>query len=179
MRRTILAVAMAAATGAALLGAVAQGADQDMQISASVPGYCTVGGTHSPTKLSTSIPVDAAGSVDTTLQTFTVGSVVCNTPTNLTATSMRGGVKSATKVGSSGLTNIINYKGTATFGTAKSTINTGATKGASGPETGNTATTAGPTSGNLTITILPDQPTSPLALGSDYWDTLRVDLIPD
>lgn len=179
MRRTIIAATAIAATSAALLGAVARGADQDLQISATVPGYCTIGGTHNPTKLTTSIPVSPTGTVDTSLQTFTVNSVVCNTPTSLTATSMRGGVKSATKVGTSGFTNIINYKGTATFGTAKSTINTGSQKGATGPETGSTATTTGATSGDLTITILPDQPTSPLALGSDYWDTLRVDLVPD
>lgn len=178
MRKAIVAAALTSAALAGVAGA-ARGADQDVQILATVPGFCTIAGGHTATKLATTIPVDSAGRIDTTQRSFSVASVVCNTSTSITATSMRGGVKSATKVGSSGFTNIINYKGTATFGTAKSTINTGTLKGANGPETGSTATTAGPQAGTLTITIVPDQATSPLAAGIDYWDTLRIDLVPD
>jgi hypothetical protein len=168
---TTIALSIAATT--------ARSADQDVQISANVPSFCSIAGANVAPKLSTTIPVDSAGVVDTSLQTFNVGAVVCNTSTSITATSMRGGVKSATKVGTSGFTNIINYKGTATFGGAKSTLNTGTLKGANGPEAGSTGTTAGPHLGSLTVTILPVLPTSPLAAGVDYWDTLRVDLVPD
>jgi hypothetical protein len=157
--------------------ALAQTTSHDVQISASVSSFCAISGATSGSALSTTIPVDAQGAVDTTPQTFTVGNVVCNTATSVQATSLRGGVKSANKSGPA-FTNIINYRGSATFGTAKSTVNTGTIKGAAFPEQGNVETTAGATQGPLMILIRPAQPTSPLILGDDYHDTLRITLEP-
>ncbi len=163
--------------GACAATALAQSAQQDLAITAAVPRFCTINGSATGGPINTVIPVDGNGVVDTTPQNFSVGNVVCNAPTSVEAKSLNGGVKSANKSGPD-FTNIINYRGTATFGTAKSTINTGTLKGAAGPEAGPPDATAGPTQGALQIQVRPAQPTSPLILGSDYNDVLRITLTP-
>jgi hypothetical protein len=158
IRYRLMAVAIGIA-GAAT--AFAQGAQQDVNVQADVPIYCRIDGQVNPSAINTTI-------------------VVCNSATSVQVTSTQGGVKSTTKASSvgPGFTNIINYRGSAEFGTAKSTVNTGTVKGAIGPETGNTETTVGATRGDVTILIRPAQPTSPLVMGDDYSDTLRVTLTP-
>ena len=173
MRRRLPAAAGILSAVACGITALAQNATQDVQIAANVPRFCTIQGTATPAALSTTIPVDAIGIVDTTPQTFTIANVACNAPTSVQAISERGGVKSANKSGPS-FSNIINYRGSATFGTAKSTVNTGTIKGAAGQEYGDVETTAGPTRGPLVILVRPALPTSPLILGDDYHDTLRI-----
>ena len=121
--------------------------------------------------------MSATGTVTTTTQNFTVNSVTCNTAADVVATSTGGGVKSSSAA-PSGFTNIINYTGTATFGTATSTINTATVPAAAGAEAGITGATTGATTGNLTISIVPAQPASPLISATDYADTLRVTLTP-
>ncbi len=162
---------------ASIGAAHAQSATQDVNITATVPKYCTVGGTATPTALNTTIPVSSTGAVTTTAQNFTVNSVVCNVAANVVATSVSGGVKSATAA-ASGFTNIINYTGAATFGTATSTVNTATAPAASGAEAGNTASTAGATAGDLTISVTPTQPATPLMAATDYSDVLRITLTP-
>lgn len=171
------AAALAAASLATASGAFAQAATQDLNITASVPKYCTVNGSATPAALNTTIPVSATGTVTTTAQNFTVNNVTCNVATNVVATSTGGGVKSATSA-PSGFTNIIDYTGAATFGSATSTVNTASTPAAAGAEVGNTAATTGAVSGNLTISVTPAQPTNPLISATDYSDTLRVTLTP-
>lgn len=165
---------------AGMATAYAQSAQQDISISGVVPIYCSIDGQANPAAINTTIPVDANGIVDVTPQSFVVSNVVCNAPTDVHVVSMRGGIKASTKVSSvgPGFTNIINYRGSAEFGTAKSMINTGVTKGAVGPEPGDVETTAGPHKGPLTIQIRPAQPTSPLVMDSNYSDVLRVTLTP-
>lgn len=176
-KKVIASAAMAALSMAAATGAHAQAATQDLNITASVPKFCSVNGSATPAALSTTIPVSATGVVTTTTQNFTVNTVTCNTAADVVATSTGGGVKSGSAA-PSGFTNIINYTGTATFGTATSTINTATAPLAAGAEAGNTAATAGATSGNLTISIAPTQPANPLISATDYADTLRVTLTP-
>ena len=127
--------------------------------------------------INTTIPVSSTGSVTTTPQNFVVNSVVCNTATSVLATSQTGGVKSAGSA-PSGFTNIIDYTGQATLGSATSTINTATTPAAAGSEPGNVASTGGAVTGNMTITVTPAQPANPLVSGTDYSDTLRVTLTP-
>lgn len=181
MRRSITlaaSFAVAAAFGVTAIAAYAQSAQQDTAISANVPVFCTIGAAASPAALNTAIAVDPLGMVATAPIRFTVPAVVCNTSTNILATSVRGGVKSDTTSGAT-FTNIINYRGTARFGGARSVINTGKQQGATGPEAGNTESTSGPTSGNLTIVVRPIRTTTPLIAATDYHDTLRVTLTPD
>jgi hypothetical protein len=177
MRGPILISASVVAGLACVATALAQGATQDLAITATVARYCMIKGAAAPAALNTTIPVNSIGLVDTTLQTFTIADVACNGPTVVQAHSVKGGLKGSVKSGPL-FTNIINYRGSATFGTAKSTVNTGAIKGAAGPEFGTTETTSGPTRGPMVITILPDQPPTPLMHGNDYEDTLRVTLTP-
>jgi hypothetical protein len=175
--KALIAAAVAAVSMASATGAFAQAATQDLNITASVPKFCTVGGSASPAALNTTIPVSSTGTVTTAAQNFTVSSVTCNVATNVLATSTGGGVKSATSA-PSGFTNIIDYTGAATFGSATSTINTATAPAASGAEAGNTAATTGAVSGSLTISVTPAQPASPLISATDYADTLRVTLTP-
>jgi hypothetical protein len=177
MKKIISSFLVGAASLATAGSAFAQAATQDVNITATVPKYCTVGGSATPAALNTTIPVSATGSVTTTTQNFTVNSVVCNTAADVVATSVGGGVKSATAA-APGFTNVINYTGVATFGSATSTINTATAPAASGAEAGNTAATGGATAGNLSISVTPAQPASPLMAGTDYSDVLRVTLTP-
>lgn len=178
MSKKLLAAAAAAAVSAACAtGAFAQAATQDVQITASVPKFCTVGGSATPSALTTTIPVTSTGNVTTTQQNFTVNSVTCNTATNVVATSQSGGVKSSATA-PSGFTNIIDYSASATFGSATSTVNTATNPAAAGAEAGTTGATSGAATGNLQISITPAQPSSPLVAGTDYSDTLRVTLTP-
>lgn len=177
MSKISTAAIVAALSMAAANSAFAQAATQDVNITATVPKYCTVGGSATPTALNTTIPVSASGVVTTTTQNFTVNSVVCNTAADVVATSVAGGVRSATAA-ASGFTNIIDYTGVAAFGTATSTINTATVPAAAGAEAGNTAATGGATAGNLTISVTPVQPATPLMAGTDYSDTLRITLTP-
>jgi hypothetical protein len=176
-KKVIAPAAVAALSMAAATGAFAQAATQDLNITASVPKFCAVNGSATPTALSTTIPVSATGVVTTTTQNFTVNNVTCNTAADVVATSTGGGVKSSSAA-PSGFTNVINYTGSATFGTATSTVNTATVPAAAGAESGNTAATSGATAGNLTITVTPTQPASPLIAGTDYSDVLRVTLTP-
>lgn len=178
MSKKLLAAALAAsASVACATGAFAQAATQDIQITASVPKFCTIGGAATPAALTTTIPVSSTGTVTTAVQNFTVNSVTCNTATDVVASSTGGGVKSAASA-PSGFTNIIDYSAAASFGTATSTLNTATVATASGAETGTTGATTGAATGNLTISITPAQPSSPLVAGTDYADTLRVTLTP-
>lgn len=170
---SVVAIVSVASAG----NAFAQAATQDINISATVPKYCTIGGAANPAALNTTIPVSATGSVTTTTQNFPVASVVCNTATDVLATSVSGGVKSATSAGP-GFTNIINYTGVATFGAATSTINTATVGTATASEAGNVAATGGATAGTLSIAVTPAQPASPLIAATDYSDVLRVTLTP-
>lgn len=166
-------------TTVALIGtAVAQSAQQELGISASVPRYCAIAGTATPAAINTTIPISAFGKVDTKQQTFTVANVVCNSSIELVAQSVNGGVKSASKAGT-GFTNFFNYRGSAQFGKATSTINSAKQKTATGPETGNVAATSKATRGSLIIRIRPAQPALPLVSGTDYNDTLRITLTPN
>jgi hypothetical protein len=178
MRRALLSCAAVGVTSACAFTVFAQGAQQEVTVGAQVPPYCAIAGAASQAALNTVINVDPLGMVDTTPQVFTVPSVVCNVSANVLATSQRGGAKASNKSGPQ-FTNIINYRGTAAFGSASSTINTGALKGADGPEPGNLATTAGPASGTLTITVRPTHTTTPIIHGTDFHDTLRITLTPD
>ncbi len=175
--KILAAAATAVVSMAAATGAFAQAATQDLNITATVPKFCTIGGSASPSALNTTIPVNSTGTVTTTAQNFTVNSVICNVATNVLATSTGGGVKSATTA-PSGFTNIIDYTGAASFGSATSTINTATAPAAAGAEAGNIAATTGAAAGNLTISVTPTQPTNPLISATDYADTLRVTLTP-
>lgn len=170
---TVVAISMLSAGQA-----FAQAATQDIDITATVPGYCRINGSATPGNLSATVPVDAVGAVTTTAIPFTVTNVVCNTASNVLAELQSGGVKSAAAA-TAPFTNIINYTGAATLGSATSTINTATVATASAAEAGNTASTGGAVSGSLSISVTPHAASAaaPLVAGS-YSDVLRVTLTP-
>lgn len=179
MRQLFAAFIMASAVIAGAGPASAQTATQDVTITASVPKYCQIGGVATPAALSATIPVSSAGVVTTTAIPFTVNSVVCNTGITLTASSLSGGVLSATAA-PSGFTNIINYTGSATFASQTSDINTATIAAAAAAEPDLTpATTAAAATGSLSISVTPQTPSSPLVAATDYTDTLRITLVPN
>jgi hypothetical protein len=176
-RRFVLAAVAATATVGLAAEASAQVATQDIDITANVPRFCSIGGVATPAALNTTIPVSTAGVVNTTAQNFPVASVVCNFTADVLAESQNGGVVSPTAVAGGGFTNIIDYVATATFGGATSTVNTSTTATATGAEGTDVQATSGAATGSLTITITPIAG-SPKLPASDYADTLRVTLTP-
>ena len=107
-------------------------------VNGTVASVCTIGGVINPAVDSATIPVSATGTVTTTAIAKSYASVVCNSVTNVRATSQSGGVKSAASA-PSGFTNIINYSASATYGGATSTLNTATIATAAGPEAGRLA----------------------------------------
>ena len=177
MTKAIHAVALAVISALFANGAVAQSATQDVNINATVPASCSIGGAASPAALNATVPVSPTGSVSTTAIPFTVNNVVCNTAANVQATSQGGGVKTG-GTPPAGFSNIIDYTGSATFGGATSTVNTQDNPAATGAEAGNTGQTNGAASGSLSISVTPKTPSSPLIPGT-YTDTLRVTITPN
>lgn len=176
MKTAIKAATIVALSVTAAAEVYAQAATQDVNISATVPGYCRINGAANPAALNATVPVSPTGVVDTTNITFNVTDVVCNTVADLQARSLSGAVKSGAAT-APGFQNFFNYTGEAKIGTVTSTINTATTATATGVETGNVAPTAGPINSTLNITVTPQAAASPLVAGS-YSDTLRITITP-
>ena len=176
MKNRLISAALVAASAVCATSAFAQTAQQDINISATVAGYCRISGAATPAALNATVPVSTVGVVDTTDIPFTIPGVVCNTAADLRAASQSGGVKSGASV-TAGFSNIINYTGEAKLGTTTSTINTATTTTAIGVEQGNIAPTSGAYTGDLNIKITPQSATDPLVAGS-YSDTMRVTITP-
>jgi hypothetical protein len=180
MRNLIALTAAGVITALCAGGAQAQVATQDINITATVLGACTINNvaTGSPVGTAT-IPVNAAGAVTTTAITPTgspFANVACNAASNLQLTSLNGGVRNTGTPGA-GFTNIINYQASATWNAVTANINTATNPAAAGAETGAVAAVATAHAGNLTVTITPTANALPLITGS-YTDTLRVTLTP-
>lgn len=161
------------------VSAHAQTATQDINITATVAGACTVNGAATGTPGSATIPT-TGGVVDTTPIT-PIGSpfanVACNSPSTLQLTSLNGGVFNSSTL--SGFDNVIDYTASATWNSVTATIDT-STNGASsvgGNETGSPESVATSGSGSLSVTITPIINGQPLVTGS-YADTLRITLMP-
>ena len=176
MRKLHASIALAFAVLIGANPASAQTATQDINLTASVAAYCTIGGVATAAAITRAIPI-TNGTVGAITTIPDIASVTCNGPTDVVATSLSGGVTTGVAP-PSGFTNIINYTAVATFGTASSTINTATAAAAAGNEAGNTASTTAATSDVLTVTVTPAQPALPLMVSSAYADTLRVTLTP-
>jgi hypothetical protein len=179
MKQRLVAAAVAVTSIAAATGAFAQAARQDLAIRAIVPKFCTVGGSVTSINFTITIPVSDLGAVNTTVQSFTSPSAICNTAADVITTSMLGGAKNTRAVTvRSGFTNVVGYIATASFGGATSTINTAFVPTTTASERVSTASTSSAAKGNLVITVVPIQPIAPLMPGTSYTDNLRVTLQP-
>ncbi len=187
MKRTLFA-ALAVAASASLTGAHAQtAATQDVTLSATVPSYCTIGGSNTPVALTGSI-TPTNGRV-TTAQAFTItgapGTVVCNANVIVDLKSKNKGL---TTIGtpSGSFTNVLHYTASAVLddgtGTATGTIDTsdaGAVADTYYTAGASSATTAGAFSaGSLTITAAAVATAPSYLMTGTYGDTLTVRLTP-
>lgn len=158
-------------------GALTLRATRAFTVSGTVAKACTINNVATPAADTATIPVGATGAVNTTAIARSYLSVQCNGLSNLQSTSLSGAVKRAVAA-PSGLTNLIDYSATATFGGASSTINTATVATATGAEAGDiSATSTSTPSGTLAVTITPQSTVLPLAKGN-YTDTLRVTITP-
>lgn len=161
-------------------GAMAQSATQDINITATVSGLCTINGLATGSPVGSAVIPTPSGNVDVTPITPSgspFANVVCNGPSTLLLTSLNGGVLNTTT--SSGFDNIINYEASATWSSVTATINTETDPAASvgGSEDGTPAAVSTAGSGSLSVTITPITNSQPLIAGT-YSDTLRVTLTP-
>ncbi len=159
--------------------ALAQAATQDINITASVAGACTIDGLTTGSVANVVIPTPS-GNVDVTPINLSGGAfanVICNGPSTLLLTSLNGGVLNPAS--SPGLDNIINYVASASWNSVTANVNTSTNPAASagGSEVGTPAPIGSAGSGGLSITITPTANAQPLAIGN-YSDTLRVTLTP-
>ncbi len=178
MKYSFLIAALVAATVSMAGSANAQTATQDINITATVTSACTINNTATGTAGSATIPVSAAGAVNTTAITPTgspFANVACNAPATLQLTSLNGAVTNATPA-PSGFTNFINYSASAVWNGTTATLNTASVATAAGSESG-TGQAVTANSGNLDVTITPQATSLPLITGP-YADTLRVTLTP-
>jgi hypothetical protein len=173
-RRVLLALICCTAWGGS---ALAQAAQQEIQISATVPSSCTINGASSGVVDTATIGIDASGNVivsPITPSNAPYVNVVCNAPATLQLKSTQGAVKTAAT--GSGFTNIINYQASATWNGQTATIDTATIATATGQETG-TAEPVSAGSGDLDVTITPAANAQPL-IGGNYSDSLFVLLTP-
>ena len=158
-------------------GALAQTAQQEIQISATVQSSCTINGTSTGVVDTATIGIDASGNVivsPITPANAPYVNVVCNGPSTLQLRSTQGAVKNAAT--QSGFANIINYQAAATWNGQTATIDTATIPAAAGQETG-IAEPVSAGSGNLDVTITPEANSQPL-VGGNYSDSLFVLLTP-
>ncbi len=174
-----LRIAAAAAcifAAAAPASAPASAADQNINITATVNGFCRIDGSLTPADDA----VDWTGLVTTgfitatpTARTF---AVICNRASDISLTSINGGMTTATAA-ATGFENVINYQAEASGFATIAAGSTATTAGAAGNETLGSTTRATPGSANIVVTLTPVVNTDPFVEGS-YADTLRVTIEP-
>lgn len=170
MKKLLLGSGLAALL--AFSGGAVQAADQEIELSATVAGFCTTTGAAS---IPQAIPTDSSGNVVDSNIDVNIGDIVCNGPTDVQLSSANGGVFSATSA-PSGFQNVINYQASVTAPTAAS-VNANASTPT--PTAGATASTSGATSNTgVLVTIDPTPNPLPLVAASDYADTLTVSITP-
>ena len=158
--------------------AQAQSATQDITITASVVKTCSINSAATGTAGSATVPISAAGNVNTTSITPTgapFGNVACNAPSNIQLSSINGALTGP--AAAAGFDNIINYSATATWNSVTANLDTSTTGGSGSTETGSAQAVGTANSGNLTVSITPAANAQPLVIGT-YSDTLRVSLTP-
>ena len=145
-------------------------------VTGTVAKACTIGGVAHATDTAT-IPITAAGNVNTAAINKSYSNVACNTPSNVQLSSQNGAVTTAA-TGPASFTNIIDYAASAVFSGATATLNTSAIPAAAGVETGSAVSTTGTQpAGTMSVTITPQLNTKTL-IGGTYSDTLTITITP-
>ena len=172
MSKVLGVVAMAALIAG--LASPASATDQNIPLQAVVTSFCKINGTLADS-------TDAVQTIGVTAGDVTVAAinrtfpVVCNKATDISLTSINGGLNGPT--GAANFENVINYTASASGFATVASGSTATTAGAAGNETLGTSTRATPGSANIVVAITPIANTLPLVEGT-YNDTLRVRITP-
>lgn len=171
MSKLLKLAALAALPLTVVSVAYAQSVQHDVNITASVPAFCTV---DNPST-SSSLVIDVnqqTGAVSPLGKSVVIGTAACNAAATVSSVSSQGGIKNANPSLPAGFTNIIQYKSDVYFaGFKQSTIATPTKQGTAG-------ITGGAEGGELKVTVTPTVPTLPLTQGS-YSDTVTVTITPN
>lgn len=145
-------------------------------VTGTVAKSCTIGGAAKGTDTAT-IPITAAGNVNTAVINKSYSNVACNTPSNVQLTTQNGAVTNPA-AGSAAFSNLIDYSAAAVFSGANAPLNTATNPAAAGPESGTAVSTTGTQpNGTMTVTITPQANIKPLVAGT-YSDTLTITITP-
>ncbi|NSL72035.1 hypothetical protein C6Y62_09470 [Hyphomicrobium sulfonivorans] len=144
-------------------------------VTGSVTKTCTISGVSHPSADAVTIPVSAAGAVNTSPIVRNYANASCNTPANVQLTSQNAGARTASTA--AGFSSVINYTASGAFFGAVASINTSTSS--TGPISGPVSPTTGTAlpSGTLTATINPTANTQPLMQGA-YTDVLSITITP-
>jgi hypothetical protein len=179
--KLILGAALAITTLASATGALAQTATQDVSITATVSGFCTINNAAAGTLIVLPLGTfSSAGITSAAVQTTGaiggVTGVVCNAPSNARLSSLKGALLGPAAV--SGMQNYINYNATTNNLQVQATVPATVTTGTATLTTGATVAQANAFAAtNVTITVTPVANTSPLVAGA-YQDTLTLTILP-
>jgi hypothetical protein len=164
---------------AAAIAAMSTGAfatDQNINLSASVAKFCTIGGSLTPSAISQAIGTTTTGGVTTTALTVPIGAVVCNSASSVQLKSTNGALIGGPTA--TGFENYINYTASVSLPTAAS-VTANSVTGGSVAITGTAANTTGATSdAAVSVTITPTANTLPLTAFNAYADILTVTISP-
>jgi len=169
--------ALGVAAAATLFGSIAapaSAADQNIPLQAVVSSFCSVSGSLT-TATDTLQTINVVNGVITVAAITRDFPVICNRATNISLTSINGGLNGQTAAG--GFEHVINYTASASGFATVASAGTAAIAGAIGNEPLGTATRSTPGSENITVVITPVANVLPLVEGT-YNDTLRVRIEP-
>lgn len=167
-----------AAVAALLIAAAvpASAADQDINITATVAGYCYIDGSATPAADAVNWDGLVANGFITATATNRVYAIVCNKATDISLTSINGALTTASAA-AAGFENIIDYTASTSGFATVAAGSTATTPTATGNEALGATVRATPGAENITVTITPIANTNPLVEGS-YADTLRLSITP-
>ena len=153
----------------------ADAAEQAIQLTATVPSFCTINGSDTPAAVVQDLTVGADGRVSTSPVNFTFP-VSCNKPASMVLASDNRGLTGPEA--SANFANKITYIA-AVSGAFPSVLMNTAINAPSLPGGGSPYATASasPVDGDLYVTVTPATTSAPLAAGT-YNDTLRLTITP-
>jgi hypothetical protein len=154
---------------------VAGAVTQDINLTATVPGMCSISDSLSPTSITQNLAIDVTGRVATTPIDVTFP-IACNKPAAMVLTSSNFGLTGPAVFAGHDIK--IDYAVTTSGIFPPVTLNT-RLNAPSLPDGGSpyASASAGPANGTLSLRITPAVSTFPLAAGS-YSDTLRLTVTP-
>ncbi|KUO60155.1 MAG: hypothetical protein APF80_16625 [Alphaproteobacteria bacterium BRH_c36] len=168
----------AAALAAVLVAGAgsAMATDQDINLTATVAGFCRIGGSLTPTADTVNLDSLVTAGFITATQTDRTYAVICNKATDISLESQNGAMTTAS-ASALNFENVINYTASTSGFATISAGSTATTATASGPESLGSTTRATPGSANIVVSITPIGNTDPLVEGV-YQDTLRLSITP-